>query len=157
MRTISRISFKWLGKLTKLISDKKANFSTPVGSALDKKDVTKVFYSNYSARKTKHKFLQLIKTLSVSEIKDLKETDQVYAHVQSLCERYGIDFVETDYNFYASAPISVREFYNIMGGVFGTPPNSDAFIGHIGNEPINRGEFIKVFNQAMENAVRKIK
>lgn len=146
-----------LGKLTQVISVKKANLSTLVGPALDKKDVTKVFYSNYSSHKLNLDSYNLIRTLSVSEIKDLKETDQVYTHVRSLCERYGIDFVESDYNFYASQPVSVREFYNIMGGVFGTPPGIEAFIGHIFNEPINRGEFIKVFNQAMENAVRKIK
>ena len=146
-----------LDKLTALINDKKANFSTLVGSALDKKNDTKVFYSDYSAHKLNVDSFKLSKNLSVSEIKDIEESDHVYANVRSLCERYGIDFLDQDYNFRASKTVSILEFSNIMEGVFGTPVSPSAGIGHKNTDPISRGEFIQEFDQAMENAARKIK
>ncbi|MEP6945628.1 MAG: S-layer homology domain-containing protein [Acidobacteriota bacterium] len=143
-----------LAKLVDAVQAKNKDLSLSVGSAsADVSDRGKVFYSGYSLNRLNIDTTNLEHGISVSKVPDVKESDEVRVPLQSLMERYGIDFLDTDYSFHANRAVTKKEFYTVMKGVFRFEPTGQ---GVTSNDAITRGEFIKSFDAAMSKAMQKI-
>lgn len=91
---------------------------------------------------------------SIYEVKDVKQSDAYFAHLQSLTELYRVNLIDSDNNFRASKPVTKKDLYDLLKGVFGYAPNGAPTAS---GEPVTRGEFIAAFDDALENAAAKIK
>ncbi len=95
-------------------------------------------FNTYSANKTN--------ITSLSQVKDIRPTNEYYTAIESLIERYGIDITDADKNFRPEKAITEKEFYTWIAGIFS---------GRLSGKPsatkaITRGEFAIVMSDALD-------
>jgi hypothetical protein len=89
---------------------------------------------------------------SISEVTDVRPTDEYYEPIRNLIERYGIDISDLNKNFYPARAVTEKEFYTWMSGIFS---------GDISGYPsivtsITRGEAVITFNAALDAGTERI-
>jgi S-layer homology domain len=137
-----------LDRLNDLIAVSNADSRVPAkfGYCSDKPlAFNEIFCLNYSLYKNN--------VNSVSQIKDVPPTHVYVTNLQSLIERYGIKIIDADNYFRSTQPVTKKEFYALMNGIFNYRPVGSQSVS---KAPLTRGEFATVLNDVLDSANEKI-
>jgi hypothetical protein len=89
---------------------------------------------------------------AVSQIKDLRPSDDYYAKLESLVERYGIDIIDADKNFRPEKSVTEKEFYTWIGKIFGGAAEGTPSATRM----VSRSEWVMVMNSAFDAVSERI-
>ncbi|MBX7173651.1 MAG: S-layer homology domain-containing protein [Pyrinomonadaceae bacterium] len=131
------------GEFIKLL-DNGLNRMMDFAAASDTEILPTDLFNYYNANKTN--------ISAVSQIKDIQPTSEIYEPLQSLIERYGIDICDADKTFHPEKPVTEKEFYTWIKGIFGasiegTPSETKS---------ITRSIWVIVMNSAFEAVIERI-
>ena len=89
---------------------------------------------------------------AVSQVKDIRPTNEFYIPLESLIERYGINICDADKTFHPEKPITEKEFYTWIKGIF-----SGNFEGNPSDtKPLTRSVWVMIMNSAFDAVTERV-
>ncbi|HRH42932.1 MAG TPA: S-layer homology domain-containing protein [Pyrinomonadaceae bacterium] len=89
---------------------------------------------------------------SASQIKDLRPTNEFYIPMESLIERFGIDICDADKTFHAEKPVTEKEFYTWIKGIFGASVEGNPSA----TKSLTRSVWVMIMNSAFDAVTERI-